>query len=147
MQVFPLEVVRRRMQTMAAGSLSRKAGMVVLRQAVHDIWARERLKGFYAGMLPNTIQVDARLTHFPPRLSFQGGPAEGQNIKWTGACLDVYGRLLQCLQGHENFGMSAVQTEQCIHCCEYTTHMCPAGCRTIETVLCVLLWYHVNGLA
>ncbi|CAK0741389.1 hypothetical protein CVIRNUC_001321 [Coccomyxa viridis] len=55
--VFPLEVVRRRMQTMAADSLSRKAGMVVLRQAVMDIWAREKLKGFYAGMLPNTVQV------------------------------------------------------------------------------------------
>ena len=63
MQVFPLEVVRRRMQTMAADSLSRKAGMVVLRQAVMDIWAREKLKGFYAGMLPNTVQVDTRLPH------------------------------------------------------------------------------------
>ena len=61
MQVFPLEVVRRRMQTMAADSLSRKAGMVVLRQAVMDIWAREKLKGFYAGMLPNTVQVYSRL--------------------------------------------------------------------------------------
>ena len=48
---------------MAADSASRKAGMVVLRQAVMDIWAREKLKGFYAGMLPNTVQVDTRLPH------------------------------------------------------------------------------------
>ena len=76
MQVFPLEVVRRRMQTMAADSLSRKAGMVVLRQAVMDIWAREKLKGFYAGMLPNTVQVDTRLLTLPADKS-----AECQRMK------------------------------------------------------------------
>ena len=52
---------------MAADSLSRKAGMVVLKQAVMDIWAREKLKGFYAGMLPNTVQVDTRLPHSASR--------------------------------------------------------------------------------
>ena len=57
LQVFPLEVVRRRMQTIAADSLAQKAGVMVIRQAVMDIWAKERLKGFYVGMLPNTIQV------------------------------------------------------------------------------------------
>ena len=54
--MFPLEVVRRRMQTLAAEGLSQR-GVMVARQAVLDIWARERLRGFYAGMLPNTVQV------------------------------------------------------------------------------------------
>ena len=56
LQVFPLEVVRRRMQTLAAEGMSQK-GVLVARQAVLDIWGRERLRGFYAGMLPNTVQV------------------------------------------------------------------------------------------
>jgi len=55
-QVFPLEVVRRRMQTLAAEGISQKGAMGI-RQAVLDIWAKEKLRGFYAGMLPNTIQV------------------------------------------------------------------------------------------
>ena len=55
-QVFPLEVVRRRMQMLAAGSASQR-GVMGVRQAVLDIWARERLRGFYAGMLPNAVQV------------------------------------------------------------------------------------------
>ena len=56
LQVFPLEVVRRRMQTLAAEGMSQR-GVMVARQAILDIWARERLRGFYAGMLPNTVQV------------------------------------------------------------------------------------------
>ena len=60
MQVFPLEVVRRRMQTLAAAGLSRGSSMAAVRQAIMDIWAKERLRGFYAGMLPNTIQVPSR---------------------------------------------------------------------------------------
>ena len=60
MQVFPLEVVRRRMQTLAAAGLSRGSSMAAVRQAIMDIWAKERLRGFYAGMLPNTIQVLSR---------------------------------------------------------------------------------------
>lgn len=59
-QVFPLEVVRRRMQTLAAAGLSRGSSMAAVRQAIMDIWAKERLGGFYAGMLPNTIQVLSR---------------------------------------------------------------------------------------
>ena len=78
MQVFPLEVIRRRMQTMAADSVSRKAGMEVLRQAVQDIWAREKLKGFYAGMLPNTIQVDTRLPDSPQGLFPKAGLQEAE---------------------------------------------------------------------
>lgn len=54
--MFPLEVVRRRMQTLAAAGMSQR-GVMVARQAVLDIWAKERLRGFYAGMLPNTVQV------------------------------------------------------------------------------------------
>ena len=51
-----MEVVRRRMQTLAAEGISQK-GVMGFRQAVLDIWAKEKLRGFYAGMLPNTIQV------------------------------------------------------------------------------------------
>lgn len=62
-----MEVVRRRMQTLAAEGMSQR-GVMVARQAILDIWARERLRGFYAGMLPNTVQVS-----FPgPALSLRG---------------------------------------------------------------------------
>ena len=88
MQVFPLEVVRRRMQTMAADSLSRKAGMVVLRQAVMDIWARERLRGFYAGMLPNTVQARPS----PSLASLQRASEAGAQ-----GCHEVHGRAARLL--------------------------------------------------
>ena len=75
LQVFPLEVVRRRMQTLAAEGMSQK-GVMVARQAVLDIWGRERLRGFYAGMLPNTIQVSAPSS--PPYPSFERFSAAAQ---------------------------------------------------------------------
>ena len=71
-QVFPLEVVRRRMQTLAAEGLSQR-GVMVARQAVLDIWARERLRGFYAGMLPNTVQVSTSWLHSHSRVSPERG--------------------------------------------------------------------------
>ena len=93
MQVFPLEVVRRRMQTMAADSLSRKAGIVVLRQAVMDIWAREKLKGFYAGMLPNTVQVDTRLSHSARRqicILPEDEAQQGHTLMYAGGLKSTY---------------------------------------------------------
>ncbi len=55
------------MQTLAAEGMSQR-GVMVARQAILDIWARVRLRGFYAGMLPNTVQVS-----FPgPALSLRG---------------------------------------------------------------------------
>ena len=67
--VYPFEVIRRRMQTMAAAAAvstsggggavtaARVASLVAFRQAATDIWARDRLRGFYSGIVPNTVQV------------------------------------------------------------------------------------------
>lgn len=81
------------MQTMAADSLSRKAGMVVLRQAVMDIWAREKLKGFYAGMLPNTVQVDTRLSHSARRqicIMPEDEAQQGHTLMYAGGLKSTY---------------------------------------------------------
>ena len=67
--VYPFEVIRRRMQTMAAAAAvstsstggavtaAGVASLVAFRQAAADIWARDRLRGFYSGIVPNTVQV------------------------------------------------------------------------------------------
>ena len=40
-----------------AATAARVASLAAFRQAAADIWARDRLRGFYSGIVPNTVQV------------------------------------------------------------------------------------------
>ena len=68
-QVYPLEVIRRRMQQIAAAAVMRNGGSQLMRPAANqaslrafshaasEIWMKEGFGGFYAGVGPNTIQA------------------------------------------------------------------------------------------
>jgi hypothetical protein len=71
-QVYPLEVIRRRMQQTAAAatatnrvcsqatrSAASSTGLCAFRSAAQEIWRKEGLAGFYSGIVPNTIQASA----------------------------------------------------------------------------------------
>lgn len=67
--VYPLEVIRRRMQQSAAAAVASANGAPIPRAAANqaslkafthaarEIWVKEGLSGFFAGIAPNTIQV------------------------------------------------------------------------------------------
>jgi hypothetical protein len=84
--VYPLEVIRRRMQTTAAAAAAvsashagggaaaaavRGANLAAFRQAALEIWSRDRLRGLYSGIIPNTVQVglscSIMISHLPCR--------------------------------------------------------------------------------
>jgi len=66
-QVYPLEIIRRRMQQVAAAAAvssgqnvmtyAQQASMKAFSDAAKEIWVKEGFAGFYAGVVPNTIQA------------------------------------------------------------------------------------------